>query len=218
MDRIPEPELMTGAEQVQAYAGADFEQPHQRFIELLRERFPSLPAGGTALDLGCGPGDIACRFAHAFVGWSVHGLDGSAPMLQIGQRIVAAARLEDRVGLYQCHLPNGLAPLQHYDLVYSNSVLHHLAEPSALWQSVARWARPGAPVFVMDLRRPDTEQELLRLVEEYSRGDPEVLRNDFRNSLHAAYRAEEVRQQLEQAGLRRLQVEIVSDRHWLVWG
>jgi hypothetical protein len=73
-------------------------------------------------------------------------------------------------------------------------------------------------VFVMDLRRPETEQELQQLVEEYSRGDPEVLRNDFSNSLRAAYRAEEVQQQLAQAGLTRLNVEVVSDRHWLVWG
>ena len=81
MDRIPEPELMTGAEQVEAYAGANFEQPHQRLIELLHERFSTLPASGTALDLGCGPGDIACRFALTFPGWHVHGLDGSLPML-----------------------------------------------------------------------------------------------------------------------------------------
>ncbi|MEY2934560.1 MAG: hypothetical protein RL033_5309 [Pseudomonadota bacterium] len=218
MDRIPEPELMTGAEQVAAYAGADFEQPHQRFIELLQACLPQLPGSGTALDLGCGPGDIACRFARAFPGWRVHGLDGSLPMIQIGERLVSEARLEARVGLYQCLLPGGAAPQRQYELVYSNSVLHHLAEPAVLWQAVQRWSRAGGPVFVMDLRRPETEQELERLVEEYSRGDPEVLRNDFSNSLRAAYRAEEVQQQLAQAGLGRLNVEVVSDRHWLVWG
>ncbi|MEY4544087.1 MAG: hypothetical protein RL685_282 [Pseudomonadota bacterium] len=218
MDRIPEPELMTGAEQVAAYAGADFEQPHQRFIELLQAHLPQLPDSGTALDLGCGPGDIACRFARAFPGWCVHGIDGSLPMLQIGERIVSEARLEARVGLYQCLLPGGAPPQRQYELVYSNSVLHHLAEPAVLWQAVQRWSRADGPVFVMDLRRPETEQELQQLVEEYSRGDPEVLRNDFSNSLRAAYRAEEVQQQLAQAGLTRLNVEVVSDRHWLVWG
>ncbi len=218
MERIPEPELMTGAEQVAAYAGADFEQPHQRFIELLRERCPALPEAGTALDLGCGPGDIACRFARAFPGWQVHGLDGSLPMLQIGKRMLAAAGLEHRVGLYHCHLPDGAAPLSRYDLVYSNSVLHHLEQPAVLWRSIARWSRAGGPVLVMDLLRPESEQELARLVSEYSRNDPEVLRTDFTNSLRAAYRADEVREQLEAAGLERLRVEVVSDRHWLVWG
>lgn len=218
MDRIPEPELMTGAEQVEAYAGANFEQPHQRFIELLQERFPTLPGAGTALDLGCGPGDIACRFARALPGWRVHGLDGSLPMVQIGKRMVVEAGLEHRIDLYQCHLPDGSAPLSKYDLVYSNSVLHHLAEPAVLWRAVERWSRAGGPVFVMDLLRPQSEQELQQLVHDYSRDDPEVLVGDFRNSLRAAYRAEEVREQLTRAGLSRLRVAIVSDRHWLVWG
>jgi ubiquinone/menaquinone biosynthesis C-methylase UbiE len=218
MERVPEPELMTGAEQVAAYAGADFTQPHQRFIQLLQERLPQLPASGTALDLGCGPGDIACRYARAFPGWQVHGLDGSLPMVQTGQQLVAAAGLTQRITLCQCHLPDGAAPLPSYDLVYSNSVLHHLAEPGVLWACVQRWCRAGGPVFVMDLRRPDTEQELQHLVHEYSRDDPEVLRSDFRNSLRAAYRAEEVREQLARAGLQRLRVEVASDRHWLVWG
>lgn len=209
---------MTGAEQVEAYAGADFEQPHQRFIELLQARLPALAASGSALDLGCGPGDIACRFARAYPGWLVHGLDGSLPMIQIGRRLVAAAGLEQRIGLYECHLPDGAAPQPQYDLVYSNSVLHHLADPAVLWRSIERWSRPGGPVFVMDLLRPHSEEQLEQLVYDYSRDDPEVLRRDFRHSLLAAYRAEEVREQLSRTALSRLRVEVVSNRHWLAWG
>jgi len=209
---------MTDTAQVEAYAQADFTEPHQRFIELLRERFPGLPRQGTALDLGCGPGDIACRFAMAFRGWYVHGLDGSTPMLERGRQLVAAAALEARIGFYSCRLPEGEAPLLAYDLVYSNSVLHHLNEPAVLWQSVKRWSRQKGPVFVVDLRRPDNSLHLQQLVEQYSRDDPDVLRNDFRNSLQAAYRPDEVRQQLDRAGLERLAVETISDRHLLVWG
>ena len=64
--RVPEPELMSAEEQARAYAGADFEEPHGNFIRLLQERLPGLPERGTALDLGCGPGDIGIRFARAF--------------------------------------------------------------------------------------------------------------------------------------------------------
>ena len=49
-------------------------------------------------------------------------------------------------------------------------------------------------------------------------GDPEVLRQDFRNSLIAAYRPDEVRAQLAAAGLAHLAVEQVTDRHLLVTG
>jgi ubiquinone/menaquinone biosynthesis C-methylase UbiE len=216
MQRIPEPELMTDAEQVRAYAEADFEQPHQRFVELLRERLVSLPRAGTAVDIGCGPGDITCRFARAFPDWHVDGLDGSPPMLELARQTCAGLALGDRVRFVTCYLPDGDAPRGSYDVLYSNSLLHHLADPLALWHSVRRWSQPGSAVFVMDLLRPNTLDEAERLVEEYARGEPQVLRRDFYNSLLAAYRPDEVRDQLEQCGLEQLELEVVSDRHWLV--
>lgn len=218
MRRIPEPELMTDIDQVQAYAGADFEEPHERFIELLRERLPALPERGTALDLGCGPGDIAARFVRAFPAWQVHGLDGSQPMLELGKRALRAAGLDAQVSLHHGHLPGGEAPLDVYDLVYSNSLLHHLADPHVLWQSVVRWSREGGPVFVMDLLRPEAAWEVQRLVETYSRDEPEALRRDFSNSLLAAYRPDEVLVQLARTRQVDLDLQVVSDRHFVVWG
>jgi SAM-dependent methyltransferase len=216
MQRIPEPELMTEADQVRAYAEADFEKPHQRFIDLLREHLPRLPPTGTALDIGCGPGDITCRFAAAFPAWHVHGIDGSAPMLELAERAAARSGSVDRLSFHACYLPGGSAPLAQYELVLSNSLLHHLAAPAVLWQSIRRWSRPGGAVFVMDLMRPGSASEAAALVDQYSRGEPEVLRRDFHNSLLAAYRPEEVQQQLIDANLAHLRVQVVSDRHWLV--
>ena len=76
MQRTPEPELMDDEAQALAYAQGDFEEPHSRVVALLRERLADLPAGGAALDLGCGPADISLRFARAFPGWTVDGVDG----------------------------------------------------------------------------------------------------------------------------------------------
>jgi ubiquinone/menaquinone biosynthesis C-methylase UbiE len=216
MQRIPEPELMTDADQVLAYAEGDFAAPHQRFVDLLGERLPRLARSGVALDLGCGPGDITCRFARAFPDFHVDGLDGSAPMLELARRAAASSGVADRVCFHTCYLPDGDAPRDRYDLVFSNSLLHHLADPAVLWQSVRRWSQPGSAVFVMDLLRPASTDEAARLVDEYSRGEPEVLRRDFYNSLLAAYRPSELREQLRRAGLESLVLEVVSDRHWLV--
>ena len=77
MDRVPEPELMLDRDQARAYASADFEEPHSHFITLLQQKLPDLPTDGRALDLGCGSGDIALRFARAFPAWSVEAVDGS---------------------------------------------------------------------------------------------------------------------------------------------
>ncbi|HTV18812.1 MAG TPA: class I SAM-dependent methyltransferase [Polyangiaceae bacterium] len=216
MQRIPEPELMTDDDQVRAYAEGDFEQPHQRFVDLLRERLPRLAPSGHAVDIGCGPGDIACRLARALPGWGVHGLDASLPMLALARDAATRTALDGRLGFHECYLPDGPAPLRHYDLLVSNSLLHHLADPLALWSSIRRWSHPGSAVFVMDLLRPASTAEASRLVEEYSAGEPDVLRRDFYNSLLAAYRPDEVRDQLTRAGLDELDVEVVSDRHWLV--
>ncbi len=208
---------MSADEQARAYAGADFEEPHGNFIRLLKERLPGLPEQGTALDLGCGPGDIGIRFARAFAGWNLHGLDGSAAMLALAREAVDAARLAHRIELIEARLQDGRLPAAAYDLVFSNSLLHHLEDPAVLWESVKRHARPGGQVFAMDLMRPESESRLVELAATY-RDEPEVLQRDFRNSLRAAYRLGEVRLQLEEAGMPGLQVGPGSDRHLMVWG
>ena len=217
LQRVPEPELMSAGEQARAYAGADFEEPHGNFIRLLQERLSGLPERGTALDLGCGPADISIRFARAFPGWNLHGLDGSAAMLALAREAIDAAGLGDRIELTEALLQEERPPAAAYDLVFSNSLLHHLEDPAVMWESVRRHARPGGRVFAMDLMRPESESRLRELAATY-RDEPEVLQRDFRNSLRAAYRPEEVRRQLEEAGMPGLEVADASDRHLMVWG
>jgi SAM-dependent methyltransferase len=218
VDRIPEPELMLDERQAQAYAAADFAEPHGRFLSLLEQKLPTLPSTGRALDLGCGPGDISLRFARAFADWSVDAIDGSHAMLELGRRLATEAGLSSRVRFHEILLPTDSLPHESYLLLLSNSLLHHLPDPAVLWSSVQRWAEPGSGVFVMDLLRPASRAEAQALVELHCGDEPEVLRTDFFNSLLAAYRPTEIRSQLERAGLGYLQLEVVSDRHLIVWG
>ena len=218
MKRVPEPELMLAEEQARAYAAADFQEPHDRFVALLQEKFPELPPSGHALDLGCGPGDISRRFARAYAAWAVDGIDGSPAMLKIGQRQIIQAGLSARIRLHQRVLPTDWAPQRTASLIFSNSLLHHLHDPLVLWNSIQQWGEKGANVLVMDLMRPPSREEATALVDQYAAGEPEVLRTDFFNSLLAAYRPDEIRTQLRCAGLDHLQLEVVSDRHFIVWG
>ena len=106
-----------------------------------------------------------------------------------------------------------------YDLILSNSLLHHLHEPQVLWRSVRSVARPGALVLIMDLMRPPSAGWAAALVESYAYDAPAVLRRDFENSLHAAFEPAEVTAQLREADLADwLEVNVVSDRHLAVWG
>jgi ubiquinone/menaquinone biosynthesis C-methylase UbiE len=219
MKRVLEPELMEDRAQAEAYARADFEQPHSHFIELFRESFPGLPVSGAVIDLGCGPGDIACRFARAFPECVVHGVDGSHAMLQAARCLLERAGAEkERVRLIEGMLPEAELPMHHYDVVISNSLLHQLHDPQTLWQSVRKFAAPRSPVFVMDLRRPATVAEAERLRVQYVRNEPEILQRDFFNSLLAAFEPEEIVAQLEKAALSHLNVRQVGDRHLIVSG
>lgn len=219
MDRVVEPELMDEPEQAVAYAMADFDQPHTRFIELFQQTFPHWPSTGTAIDLGCGPGDIAIRFARAYPNCGVHGVDGARAMLEAGERLLAqAADVRERVRLCHGMLPNAEMPLPHYDAVISNSLLHHLHDPGQLWEAVRGFAAPSAPVFVMDLRRPDSVEEAAALQQRYAANEPAVLQRDFFNSLLAAFTPAEVQVQLANAGLGELQVEAIGDRHLIICG
>lgn len=218
VQRVPEPELMTDRAQAEAYAGADFSEPHDKLVALLRARIGEEAGSGAVLDLGCGPADVTIRFARAFPHTTIHGVDASEPMLELGRKAIDWAGLEERITLFGGRLPDALFPRDKYDGILSNSLLHHLVHPSVLWKTVQRVTAPGAWVFVMDLMRPADDEQARWIVDRYAAGEPEVLRRDFYNSLRAAYRPDEVRAQLRRAGLAELTLETVSDRHLAVWG
>ena len=205
--------------QARAYSEADFAEPHDHFVELCAASIsPAVVKAGPVLDLGCGPADVTVRVARRFPQAIVHGVDGSAAMLKYGHERVAKEKLGARITLVQALLPRDRPPAARYPVIVSNSLLHHLHDPQALWSTVKRFGGPGARVFVMDLMRPDSAGDVDRLVETYSAGEPEVLRRDFHASLCAAFTADEVRSQLRAAGLTKLAVNVVSDRHLTVSG
>jgi ubiquinone/menaquinone biosynthesis C-methylase UbiE len=175
--------------------------------------------GSWVLDLGCGPADIAVRFARLYPRCTVHGVDGSEAMLRYGRRLLdAATDVRSRIELVQGRIPEVGLPRRTYDTVISNSLLHHLPDPGVLWQTTKEHAAPGAPVLIMDLMRPQSESRALEIVETYAGTEPAVLKKDFYNSLRAAFEPEEIRAQLAAAGLHAFTVERASDRHVIVWG
>jgi len=219
MQRIPEPEeLMDDAEQALAYARADFSEANTLFIRLLAQQSAGRLAG-RLLDLGCGPADIPLALVQQHPGLEIDAVDAAPAMLSLAQqKLDAAGEPGQRVRLLCEYLPCPKLPGNAYDLIVSNSLLHHLADPTVMWQTLTQCAREGAQVLVMDLARPPSELAVDALVETYAMNEPEVLRRDFRNSLFAAYTPAEVRAQLHATGLDGLTVGMVSDRHLAVSG
>lgn len=216
MDRVLEPELMDDPKQAEAYARADFAEENQGFVERFKEYFPEF-ATGKVLDLGCGPADIPIRFAKLYPSCQVMGIDASAPMVQLGEQAVQQAGLTDRIAL-RCERYEEVAGARIVDAVISNSLLHHLPNPLQFWQKLRQLVKPGAPVLVIDLLRPESPEAAQAIVEQYAANEPDILRRDFYNSLLAAFTEDEIGSQLARMNLTRLLIDIPDDRHWVVGG
>ena len=216
MKRIIEPELMSDKEQAAAYANANFEEPHNHFVELLSlsmgENFPEF---GNAIDLGTGAADIAIRFASNYPCFEVDAIDGSCAMIAEGKKAIDKVRLNDRINLIHSSIQDITLAEKEYAIVFSNSLLHHLHDPMALWELIKN-AKGDPLVFIMDLMRPKNIQKIDELVRKYAGNEPEILQKDFKNSLKAAFTPEEVVLQLQDIGLDRLKITVVSDRHIVV--
>jgi ubiquinone/menaquinone biosynthesis C-methylase UbiE len=217
MNRILEPELMTDEAQAVAYARADFVQVNQGFVDRFRACFPKA-VGGAMVDLGCGPGDIPVRFAQALPGFTITAVDGSEPMIALAKQAAKRAGVEDRVHPRCARLPMLPLPLQSFDAVVSNSLVHHIPDPYLFWNELVRLGKPGAAVLIMDLFRPESPGRAHEIVEQYCGSEAPVLKEDFFNSLCAAFTLREIRYQIRSRGLGALVCELASDRHWIVWG
>jgi ubiquinone/menaquinone biosynthesis C-methylase UbiE len=118
-----------------------------RFVRQLLAELPS----AAVLDVGCGPGQILLDYlrGRGMDGRSVRavGVDLSLPMLSEARRrglvrvvVANASSLPFRDGAF--------------GLVFCNSVLHHMAEPSADLAEMARCVARGGRLLIRDLRRP----------------------------------------------------------------
>lgn len=206
---------MEDAEQALVYAKADFSTSNQWYVDHLLADFPK--SLGNVLDIGCGPADVPVRLARAHSTIRIKAIDGSAAMLALAQKAIKAARLQKRISAVHGCIP-GLPFDEHsFDAVLSKDLLHHLPDPMVLWSEARRLGRRGAAVYVMDLFRPDSQEAARTIVETVAGNEHPILKEDFYNSLCAAFTVEEVRLQISRARLG-LEVIRISDRHMLIRG
>jgi ubiquinone/menaquinone biosynthesis C-methylase UbiE len=205
--RRAEAELMDLAEEADAYCRADFSEVNAAFVDRLIALTPE--ADAMALDLGCGPADIPARLVRVRPRWRVFGVDGSRAMLR---------HAPDSTGRERLHLVQADAkylpfPDSTFDVVFSNSILHHVADPVRLWRETSRVAKPGGEIFARDLFRPPSEEAAREIVSRYAAQESEALQDEYFRSLLSAYTPEEISRQLHTAGLGHLEVARVTDRH-----
>lgn len=212
LPRVPEPEVMATESEASEYQLMDHGQVNRRFVE-------DLIAGGRVgqqvIDLGCGPAEIPIELCRQLDDVTVMAADLSVEMLEIAKREVDMAGFLERIQLVQADAKSveGFGDAVA-DTVISNSLLHHLPDPAEALQAAVTLTRPGGRLFFRDLVRPESNEEVERLVTAHAGQESEAAQQLLRQSFHAALTLAEIRNLCEAFGIPPERVQMTSDRHW----
>ncbi len=155
LPRRPEPEVMDGCDDVEAYASAAAQAHLDAIDNTLVEQVISLARPrGWLLDIGTGPGGIPLKIARRCPELRVVGIDRSPTMICKAHHVAAEQGFRDRVCFLVGDASRLSFPDARFDLVLSNSLLHHLHDPLAAFREMERVAKPEGVVLLRDLRRP----------------------------------------------------------------
>ena len=113
----------------------------------LESLFPNLN-GSTVLDLGCGYG-WHCKYAADHGASAVLGIDQSQLMIEQAQLRNAAENITYRV----CNLEAYDYPVDTYDLVVSNLVLHYIENLEEVYCLIHKTLKPGG-IFLFNIEHP----------------------------------------------------------------
>ena len=228
LQRVLEPEVMDTPAEARDYDAMDHSTVNRVFVDdfldglrqtlLLEERQES-PL--KILDTGTGTAQIPIELVARFETGAdspveVTALDLAAEMLRVAGQNVAAAGLDPWISLKQVDCKSLPFDDGSFDAVMSNSIVHHIPEPVAVFSEMWRVLRPGGVLFVRDLLRPADSQTLDGLVEMYAGDENAHQQQMFRDSLHAALTLAELQELLAAVGIPRSAVAQTTDRHWTV--
>lgn len=210
MLRVTEPEIMDDIDQVIGFDNAKRDYSEDAFINWYKE-YCNITSG-TIVDLGCGPAKYLIRMCLEFPDISIIGIDGSKNMINTATKNINIKKLENRITLLESTF-NNITDIKTSCIV-SSGTLHHVHDPSIFWNAVKRIAKPNCSVFVMDLVRPDNIDIATNVVSTMAGDENESFKNDFLNSLKAAFTKKEIEEQLTTEGIN-LKVSIQGDPNFV---
>lgn len=205
---------MDEAAEAIAYDMMDHRAVNQKFVDDL---LAAGPVGSQVIDLGTGTARIPVLLCQRLPEVRVLAIDASTSMLDLAATRIDVGGVMDQVQLQQADAKE-LADFDDEicDCVISNSLLHHLAEPGRVLGEALRLVRTGGWLFIRDLMRPATSEEVDRLTALHAGNEPPEARQLLHQSLHAALTLEEVRDLLSTLGIPATTAQPTSDRHWTI--
>ena len=213
LQRILEPEVMDTWEDAVEYDAMDFTVVNTAFAGRALEL---APREGLVLDVGTGTARIPILMMQRNRRLKIVATDYSENMLKVGEMNVLAAGCSDRITLQFGDAKGIQFPDHHFDVVISNSLVHHLPDPRPFLGEMERVGKPNSAILIRDLIRPADTTQLEKLVQQYAGACNDYQKKLFRDSLLAALTLEEVQDLVVETGLRRTALVRSSDRHWSI--
>jgi ubiquinone/menaquinone biosynthesis C-methylase UbiE len=214
LSRVLEPEVMDSPKEALEYDTMDHSAVNADFAEALAELLGGDAPAGPMLDVGAGTALIPIEICRRLPRARLVAIDLSRAMLELGQRRLDEAGFAEQVSLQLVDAKALPYADGAFDVVISNSIVHHIPEPRRAMRELSRVLRPGGALLVRDLLRPDDEATLAQLVQRHAGTASPHQRALFEASLWAALRVDEVRALVSELGLPASGVTQSSDRHW----
>ena len=219
LPRILEPEVMDTVSEAVDYNSMDHSTVNRLFVDDLLTALGNRPDTIESLqifDAGTGTALIPLEFMSRGIRAHITASDLAEQMLIVARENVRAADQSESIRLVCCdckHLPDAAAT---YDVVMSNSIVHHIPEPRLVLAELWRILKPGGLLFVRDLMRPADGATVDLIVHTYAGDANGHQQQMFRDSLHAALTVDEVTELMRQTGIPTDGVRPTSDRHWTI--
>lgn len=211
LERVLEAEVMDTLEEARNYDDMDHAEVNRMFV---RDLLASVDVRGDVLDLGTGTARIPIELCQRTDDCRVMAVDLSFNMLDVARYNIEVEGLIHRIQLDHDDGKNLPHADEDFDIVISNSIVHHIPEPITVLSEAVRVTRSGGWLFFRDLLRPHDDDTVRQLVDTYAGGEIERSRKMFEDSLRAALNLDEIRALVQQLGYPPASVQASSDRHW----
>jgi 2-polyprenyl-3-methyl-5-hydroxy-6-metoxy-1,4-benzoquinol methylase len=110
---------------------------------------------GKCLEVGAGPGILACLLAKEHPGIDITAFDFSPAMVDLAREYISRKGLETRIH-YVCGDVNSQKEMEQlgtFDLIYSSFSLHHWRDPEKSIRNLWSGLKDSGVLYIYDLKR-----------------------------------------------------------------
>jgi len=211
IERILEPEVMNDDLEAQEYDQMDFTEVNTDFA-LLASKLGKEQS--KVLDVGTGTARIPLILADFCPQWHITAIDLASSMLKIAEKNIQEKNKLSQISLQLVDGKKMPYPDNSFDLIISNSLIHHIPQPLELLKEINRVVKTNGAILIRDLFRPESEDDIEKIVQEANLDYSPRQKQLFRDSLRAALTVDEIKDLAHEMEWHSAKVYQSSPRHW----